>query len=78
MTKKDLLILRKAAKILKRDPLAKSCKTYAWGCGECRSAQLIKEFDSFVNFWLESDEQIEKYFKDFNKTKKKLKKKNSK
>ena len=71
MKSKQLKVLRQAAKILKKDPISKGCKTYCYGCWQCMMANLSQEFISFVEDWLKSDEEIALYFKRFEKKKQK-------
>lgn len=75
MKSTQLKILRQAAKILKKDPVSKSCKTYCFGCIQCQTSHLCQEYISFVEDFLESAEEIERYLKQFDRAKKKFEKK---
>lgn len=65
MTDSELKTLRDAAKLLKR--VVKRdlgvCPDYGSLCLACEGNELAKKFYSFTHFILESDQEIEKFFK---------------
>ena len=72
MTHSQLLKLREAAKILKKSDLAKPCPKFCWGCFQCWTSELIKEYSSLVYDQIYSDEEMEEYMKRFEKVKKRF------
>jgi len=59
MTTKKLIQLRQLVKELKKE--WKPCREYYFGCGGCSVDQLLKEFESFVEDYLDTEEEIRDY-----------------
>ena len=78
MKQAQLKKLREAAKILLKEQIAKPCKEYCWWCAQCLASRLAQDLNSFVNDFLQSDEEIEAYLKKYEKAKKRIEKNNPK
>lgn len=74
----QLKIVREAVKILKKEPIAKHCAEYDFGCFQCNISELIEKFALFVEEHLQSDEEIDTYLKKYDKMMKKIEKNNPK
>ena len=50
---KDLLVLKAALKVLRRQHRGQKCSEYGFACAQCNLTIMLEMFDSYVNFWFD-------------------------
>ena len=70
MKKASIKKLVTLVSILENEWAKPKCRSYCWSCPSCDSQQLIKEFKSFIDVYLISDEEQKKFAKKLSQLKK--------